>query len=72
MVVHDDHLPKEHTMGLFDKIKGLGRKHERQVDQGIDKAEEVAHDKLDDKVGNDRIDTAADQARDAADKLTDD
>ena len=63
---------KEADMGLFDKIKGLGKKHEAQIDQGIDKAEAVAHDKVGDKVGHDKIDTAADKAHEAADKLADD
>ena len=56
-------------MGIFDKIKGLAKKNEKQVDQGIDKTEAVAHDKVGDKVGSDKIDTAADKAHDAADKL---
>jgi archaellum component FlaC len=58
-------------MGIFDKVKGLFKKHEQQIDQGIDKAEQVAHDKIGDKVGHDKIDTAADKAHDAVDKLTD-
>ena len=40
-----------------------------KIDQGIDKAEALAHDKLDDKVGADKIDAVADKAHDAADKL---
>ena len=40
-------------MGIFDKIKGLAKKNEKQVDQGIDKTEAVAHDKVGDKVGSD-------------------
>lgn len=59
-------------MGLFDKVKGLGKKHEKQIDQGIDKTEQVAHDKAGDKIGSDKIDTAADQAHRAADKLAED
>ena len=58
------------TMGIFDKIKGLAKKNEKHVDQGIDKTEAVAHDKIGDKVGTDKIDTAAEKAHDAADKLT--
>ena len=56
-------------MGLLDSIKGMFKKNEKQVDQGIDKTEAVAHDKLDDQVGTDKIDTGADKAHDAADKL---
>jgi hypothetical protein len=65
----DVHDPKENVMGIFDKVKGLFKKNEQQIDQGIDKAEAVAHDKLGDKVGSDKIDTAADKAHEAADKL---
>lgn len=56
-------------MGLLDSIKGLFKKNEAKIDQGIDKAEALAHDKLDDKVGADKIDAVADKAHDAADKL---
>ena len=56
-------------MGIFDKIKGLAKKNEKQVDQGIDKTEAVAHDKVGDQVGSDKIGTAGDKAHDAADKL---
>lgn len=58
-------------MGLLDSIKGMFKKNEANVDQGIDKAEDMAHDKLDDKLGADKIDTAAEHAHDAADKLAD-
>ena len=57
-------------MGAFDKIKGLAKKNEKQIDQGIDKTEGVAHDKVGDQVGHDKVDTAADNARGGADKLT--
>ena len=58
-------------MSIFDKIKGLAKKNEKQVDHGIDRTEDVAHDKLGTKVGDDKIDTAADKSHDAVDKLTD-
>lgn len=56
-------------VGLLDSIKGLFKKNEGQVDQGIDRAEVTGHGKLDDQIGADRIDTAGDHAHDAADKL---
>lgn len=59
-------------MGIFDKIKGLAKKNEKQVDQGIDKSEAVAHDKVGDHVGDDKIDAAGDHAHEAADKLAED
>lgn len=59
-------------MGMLDKVKGLFKKNEQQIDQGIDKAEAVAKDKLGDKVGEDKIDMAADKAHEAADKLAED
>ena len=42
-----------------------------EVDSGVEKgqAEKVAKDKLGDKVGEDKIDMAADKAHEAADKL---
>jgi hypothetical protein len=57
-------------MGIFDKIKGLAKKNDKHVDQTIDKAEQVAQDKLGDKVGSDKISAAADKAHEVADKLT--
>jgi hypothetical protein len=58
-------------MGMFDKLKGLVGKHEKQVDDGIDKAAAVADDKIGDTVGRDKIDMAQDKAHDAVDKLSD-
>ena len=46
-------------MGIFDTVKGLAKKNEKQVDQGIDKTEAVAHDQVGDRVGTDKIDAAA-------------
>lgn len=57
---------------MLDKIKGLVKKNEKQIEKGIDQAQGVAKDKLGDKVGNDKIDTAAEKAHEAVDKLTDD
>jgi hypothetical protein len=56
-------------MGIFDKVKGMLSKHDDKVDEGIDKAADVADDKLGDKVGSDKIDMAAEKAKDAVDKL---
>jgi hypothetical protein len=58
-------------MGIFDKVKGMLKKNDAKVDDGIDKAAAVADDKIGDKVGSDKIDTAAEQAKAATDKLTD-
>ena len=62
-------LPKGNDVGMLDSIKGMFKKNEKQVDQGIDRGETMAHGKLDDRIGADRIDTAGDHAHDAADKL---
>ena len=56
-------------MGIFDKLKGMLRKNDAKVEQGIDKAADAADDKLGNKVGPDKIDMAAEHAKDAADKL---
>jgi hypothetical protein len=53
----------------MDSIKGMFKKNEKQVDQGIDRGETMAHGKLDDRIGADKIDTAGEHAHDAADKL---
>ncbi len=55
-------------MGLVDKAKDLVAGNKDQVKDGIDKAADV----VDDKTGNqhtDKIDMAADKAKDAVDKL---
>ncbi len=55
-------------MGLLDKAKDLVSGNKDQVKDGIDKAADFA----DDKTGNqhsDKIDTVADKAKDALDKL---
>ena len=58
-------------MGLFDKAKGLVGKNSKQVKDGIDKAADMADEHLGDKVGEDKIDMAAEHAKDAVDKLDD-
>ena len=55
-------------MGLFDSIKDAVVDHKKEVEQGLDKAEEVAHAKLPDNL-DDKIDTAVDKAKDAVEKL---
>lgn len=55
-------------MGLLDKVKNLLKGKEDQVKAGIDTVAEV----VDDKTGGnhaDKIDSAADKAKDALDKL---
>ncbi len=55
-------------MGLLDKAKDLVSGNKDQVKDGIDKAADL----VDDKTGNqhsDKIDTVADKAKDAVDKL---
>lgn len=62
-------------MGIFDKLKGLGKKaedladqHEDKIVDGIDKAADV----IDDKTGgkhSDKIDQGADKAKDAVRKM---
>lgn len=59
-------------MGLFKKAKDkLGEtveSHGGQIDQGIDKAAEVADEKTGGKF-SDQIDTGVDKAKDALDNL---
>ncbi len=55
-------------MGMLDKAKDLISGNKEQVKGGIDKAADL----VDDKTGNqhsDKIDTAAEKAKDAIDKL---
>jgi hypothetical protein len=70
-LVHDDRRRNE-TMGLFDKAKNLAGKNKDKIEDGIDKAAEVAEGKLGDKVGADKIEDAAEKAKDGVDKLADD
>jgi hypothetical protein len=64
-------------MGIFDKLKGLGKKagdlaeeHEDKIVDGIDKAADMADDKTGGKHA-DKIDKGADKAKDAVRKLGD-
>lgn len=68
-------------MGFLDKFKGRGgelkdkaadlaKGHGDQIDQGIDKAADLA-DKATKGKYSDKIDSAADKAKDATDKLAD-
>ena len=55
-------------MGMLDKAKDLISGNKDQVKDGIDKAADL----VDDKTGNqhsDKIDSAAEKAKDAVDKL---
>jgi hypothetical protein len=55
-------------MGLLDKVKGLVGGHKKEVSAGVDKAAEVAKDKLPDQ-HDDKVDKAADTVKDQIDKL---
>lgn len=49
-------------MGILDKLKGLVGGHKKEVGEGIDKAADVAKD----KIGHDKeVDQAADAAKGA-------
>ena len=56
-------------MGLFDKIKKTVSENEDKIEKGIDKVEELAHDKLPDKYDA-KIDTVADKAKQAVKKIS--
>ena len=55
-------------MGLMDKVSGLLKGKGKQVDDAIDKVADVVDDKTGGK-HTDKIDSVAEKARDAADKL---
>lgn len=55
-------------MGLLDKAKGLLKGNKAKVDQGVDKAAEVAKDKLPDQYDS-KVDQAAETVKDTLDKL---
>jgi ABC-type transporter Mla subunit MlaD len=55
-------------MGLLDTIKGALKGRSKQVEAGIDKAADVVDDKTGGK-HTDTIDSAADKAKDIANKL---
>lgn len=55
-------------MGILDKIKGLVGGNADKVEDAIDKAAEVAKDKVPD-AHDDKVDMAADKAKDLVDGL---
>ena len=55
-------------MGIFDKAKDLVGEHEDQVKKGIDKVADIADERTGGKHGE-KIESAADKAKDAVDKL---
>lgn len=55
-------------MGFLDKIKGLVSGNKDTVKSGIDKAADLVDDKTKNQ-HSDKIDTAADKAKDVVDKL---
>jgi hypothetical protein len=55
-------------MGILDKVKGLVAGNKDKVDQGIDKAADVAKDKLPDQ-HDAKVDKAADTLKGQVDKL---
>jgi hypothetical protein len=55
-------------MGILDKIKGLVGGNAAKVEDGIDKAAEVAKDKVPD-AHDEKVDMAADEAKDLVDGL---
>lgn len=57
-------------MGILDKIKGLVGGNADKTEDAIDKAAEVAKDKVPD-AHDDKVDMAADKAKEAVDGLGD-
>jgi len=55
-------------MGLLDKVKGLVGSNKEKVDEGIDKAADLAKDKLPDQ-HDAKVDKAADGLKGQIDKL---
>ncbi len=55
-------------MGILDKIKGLIGGNAEKIEDGIDKAAEVAKDKVGEEHA-DKVETAADKAKEVVDKL---
>lgn len=55
-------------MGILDKLKGMVGGNAAKIEDGIDKAADVAKDKVGEDHA-DKIDTAADKAKDVVDKL---
>ena len=57
-------------MGWMDKAKGLVGKNADKIEDGIDKAAEMAKDHIPDE-HDDKVDMAADKARDLVESLED-
>jgi ABC-type transporter Mla subunit MlaD len=57
-------------MGILDKLKDLAKGKGEQIDSAIDKAADLADDKTGGK-HTDKIEQAADKAKDVVDKLDD-
>jgi hypothetical protein len=55
-------------MGILDKVKGLVGSNKEKVDEGIDKAADLAKDKLPDQ-HDAKVDKAADSLKGQIDKL---
>lgn len=55
-------------MGILDKIKGLVGGNAAKVEGGIDKAADIAKDKVGDEHA-DKVDMAADKAKDVIDSV---
>jgi MT0933-like antitoxin protein len=63
-------LPREvAAVGLMDKVRGMFGQHGDKVDQGIDKAGDVADDKTGGKYTG-QVDKGQDAAKDGIDKMT--
>jgi hypothetical protein len=57
-------------MGLFDKVKGLVKGREKQINQGIDKVADVVESKTPDQ-HDAKVEQAAEKAKDFVDELDD-
>ncbi len=55
-------------MGMLDKVKGLVAGNKDKIEGGVDKAADVAKDKLPDEHGG-KVDQAADAIKDQINKL---
>lgn len=63
------HVTGAEQMNLLNKIKGLAKGKQQQIDKGVDAAVKFAKDKAPDKYDT-KIDKAATQVKKAADKIT--
>jgi hypothetical protein len=57
-------------MGFLDKLKGLTKGRKKEINQGIDKAADVAASKVPDE-HDAKVEAAADKAKDVVEKLPD-